>query len=151
MPVDGPLKKQSSVKTQRYVCNQRHAGFTGSICQPVTEFTYNWKHRRPHPPTEGQVGDGHRFCRATVFTATRPGRGRVQASDQSRWADARKALTDYQGRLGGGNTDRWRAPMIGPRNIGPPSPPPAGFMTEGGGVFGSETHPPKENLDQKFG
>ena len=51
MPVDGPLKKQSSVKTRRYVWNQRHAGFTGSICQPVTEFTYNWKRRRPLPPT----------------------------------------------------------------------------------------------------
>ena len=50
MPVDGPLKKQSSVKTRRSVCNQRHAGFTGSICQPVTEFTYNWKRRRPLPP-----------------------------------------------------------------------------------------------------
>ena len=48
MPLDGPLKKQSSVKTRRYVCNQRHAGFTGSICQPVTEFTYNRK--RPPPP-----------------------------------------------------------------------------------------------------
>ena len=50
MPVDGPLKKQSSVKTRRYVCNQRHAGLPGSICQPVTEFTYNWKCRRPPPP-----------------------------------------------------------------------------------------------------
>ena len=29
MPVDVPLKKQSSVKTRRYVSNQRHAGFTG--------------------------------------------------------------------------------------------------------------------------
>ena len=47
MPVDGPLKKQKSVKTRRYVWNQRHAGLTGSICQPVTESTYNWKHRRP--------------------------------------------------------------------------------------------------------
>ena len=43
MPVDGPLKKQNSGKTRRYVWNQRHAGLTGSICQPVTEFTYNWK------------------------------------------------------------------------------------------------------------
>ena len=51
MPVDGPLKKQSSVKTRRYVWNQRHAGVTGSICQPVTEFTYNWKRRRPLPPS----------------------------------------------------------------------------------------------------
>ena len=39
MPVDGPLKKQSSVKMRRYVCNQRHAGFTGSICQPVSSHT----------------------------------------------------------------------------------------------------------------
>ena len=31
MPVDGPLKKQSSVKTRRYVSNQRHAGFTHRI------------------------------------------------------------------------------------------------------------------------
>ena len=45
MPVDGPLKKQSSVKMRRYVCNHRHAGFTGSISQPVTEVTYNWKRR----------------------------------------------------------------------------------------------------------
>ena len=50
MPVDGPLKKQSSVKTRRYIWNQHHAGLTGSICQPVTEFTYNWKRRRPPPP-----------------------------------------------------------------------------------------------------
>ena len=50
MPVDGPLKKQNSVKTRRYVWNQCHAGLTGSICQPVTEFTYNWKRRRPLPP-----------------------------------------------------------------------------------------------------
>ena len=49
MPVDGPLKKQSSVKTRRYVWNQRHAGLTGSICQPVTEFTYNI-HSYPPPP-----------------------------------------------------------------------------------------------------
>ena len=37
MPVDAPLKKQSSVKTRRHVSNHRHAGFTGSISQPVTE------------------------------------------------------------------------------------------------------------------
>ena len=43
MPVDGPLKKQNSVKTWRYVWNQRHAGLTGSICQLVTEFS-------PPPP-----------------------------------------------------------------------------------------------------
>ena len=36
MPVDVPLKKQSSVKTRRYVCNQRHAGFTGSPIHPVS-------------------------------------------------------------------------------------------------------------------
>ena len=51
MPVDGPLKKQSSVKTRRYVCNQRHAGFTGSISQPVTEFTY------PPPPGRPPAAD----------------------------------------------------------------------------------------------
>ena len=45
MLVDVPLKKQSSVKTQRYVSNQRHAAFTGSICQPVTE--------NPPPPPAG--------------------------------------------------------------------------------------------------
>ena len=45
MPVDVPLKKQSSVKTRRHVSNHRHAGFTGSISQPVTEFTYNQKRR----------------------------------------------------------------------------------------------------------
>ena len=45
MPVDAPLKKQSSVKTRRHVSNHRHAGFTGSISQPVTDFTYNRKRR----------------------------------------------------------------------------------------------------------
>ena len=50
MPVDGPLKRRNAVKTRRYVQNHRHAGLTGSICQPVTEFTYNWKRHRPLPP-----------------------------------------------------------------------------------------------------
>ena len=50
MPVDGPLKKRNAVRTRRYVQYHRHAGPTGSISQPVTEFTYNWKRQRPLPP-----------------------------------------------------------------------------------------------------
>ena len=50
MPVDGPLKKRTAVRTRRYVQDHRYAGLTGSISQPVTEFTYNWKRQRPLPP-----------------------------------------------------------------------------------------------------
>ena len=51
MPVDGPLKKRTAVRTRRYVQDHRYAGLTGSISQPVTEFTYNRKRQRPLPPT----------------------------------------------------------------------------------------------------
>ena len=50
MPVDGPLKKRNAMRTRRYVQDHRYAGLTGSISQPVTEFTYNWKRHRPLPP-----------------------------------------------------------------------------------------------------
>ena len=49
MPVDGPLKKRTAVRTRRYVQDHRYAGLTGSISQPVTEFTYNRKRQRPLP------------------------------------------------------------------------------------------------------
>ena len=50
MPVDGPLKKRTAVRTRRYVQDQRYADLTGSISQPVTEFTYNRKRQSPPPP-----------------------------------------------------------------------------------------------------
>ena len=50
MPVDGPLKKRTAVRTRRYVQDHRYAGLTGSISQPVTEFTYDRKRQRPLPP-----------------------------------------------------------------------------------------------------
>jgi hypothetical protein len=60
MPVDGPLKKRNAVRTRRYVQYHRHAGPTGSISQPVTEFTYNWKRQRPLPPGPRPQTDGCR-------------------------------------------------------------------------------------------
>ena len=50
MPVDGPLKKRTAVRTRRYVQDHRYAGLTGSISQPVTEFTYNRKRQTQPPP-----------------------------------------------------------------------------------------------------
>ena len=56
MPVDGPLKKRTAVRTRRYVQDHRYAGLTGSISQPVTEFTYNTKRQRPLPPPPRAAG-----------------------------------------------------------------------------------------------
>ena len=57
MPVDGPLKKRTAVRTRRYVQDHRYAGLTGSISQPVTEFTYNRKRQRPLPPPPSPLCD----------------------------------------------------------------------------------------------
>ena len=62
MPVDGPLKKRTAVRTRRYVQDHRYAGLTGSISQPVTEFTYNRKRQRPPPPPRSAVALVHVLC-----------------------------------------------------------------------------------------
>ena len=37
MPVDGPLKKRTAVRTRRYVQDHRYAGLTGSTPPPTPQ------------------------------------------------------------------------------------------------------------------
>ena len=120
MPVDGPLKKQSSVKTRRHVCNHRHAGFTGP--HPPTPFLRGAGEGKPAPRSHARARcSGVHGCTAGLSVRGVGNKGFVTPTDTNvhgdalcfmvnEWQDTRHRSTIEQWLAVGGG---WRLVAVG--------------------------------------